>query len=223
MSSFSLDECDSDSANEMELGPEVYALFETIQEVTPLLREQVDAYGDLRRRVVCRNRQKPTLSTASSTIFEQECGPRRDRPSGDEASASRSRNSLAMIGQLLQQLAVERAGALRSSEETIRQLQSENAELNRMLGEYRQREFEELKGDDSKSDDTLSPNSSPRVSPRVLLKPARRSTRGSPAIRTPPSPTPLASSRSRSGSRVSFSPECQSNGSVLPHAMGLCA
>jgi hypothetical protein len=211
MEEISLEDCTySDSMDEMELGPEAHTLFEAIREVTPLLRQQVDAYVDLRRKIVRQNYQKPILSAISTKIFEQESDP-----SCSKANIPGFRKSLAMIGQLLQQLAVERAGALRSSEETIRQLQSENAELNRMLAEYRQRELDELKGSDSQSDDALSAGSSPRFSPHGYPKPARRSTRVT--------PSPRSSPRSRSGSRVSFSPREKSNGSTSPHVVRQCA
>jgi hypothetical protein len=109
-----------------------------------------------------------------------------------------------MIAHLLRQLSIERAGAIKSSQEAIAQLRTENSRLNEELSGYRQRELDEFERQDSDEDELPSDPPDQRPS-RIILTPARRSSRTSSGSEAPTPRTPLRSPWSQNGSRVRFS------------------
>jgi hypothetical protein len=176
------DSPDSDPTESSELDPDAYALAEAINQITALLQDHVELYSDLRRQFVEHTLRKSVLSFHSDVIIAREADYHTSSVAPENVIDSRRlREQLGMIAQLLRQLSAERAGAIRSSQEAIAQLQSENARLHEELTQYRQRELDALAGtggDESENGQTSDPPE-PKPPPRSILTPARRSTRTS--------------------------------------------
>jgi hypothetical protein len=140
------DSPDSSGSEAGDLDPDACVLAEAIRQITPLLTDHVELYTDLRRRFVDRALHHPVLSFQSDVVLEH----------GHEERADNSENfrqQLAVIAQLLQQFAAERAAALKATQETIDQLQSENRFLAEELSRYRQREFDDLREQEEDDED----------------------------------------------------------------------
>jgi hypothetical protein len=162
------DSADSSVSDPGDLDPDAYALAEAIKQITPLLADHAELYCDLRRRFVGRALGRRVLSFHSDVVLEH----RGAAPPPAEEAAQAFRRQLAVIAQLLQQFATERAAALKATQETIDQLQSENHFLSEELSRYRQRELEELREQDSdaSADEGLSSDPSDRCPQRTPIK-----------------------------------------------------